>query len=82
SQFFIVLNRTPSLDGKHTIFGKVVGQTIYNLVRISEVEVDKHDSPVDPPRIIRADLVYDPFGDLEPRYKPVAIPKSLTEKPH
>ncbi|CAE8702579.1 unnamed protein product, partial [Polarella glacialis] len=44
--------------------------------------VDKHDSPVDPPRIIRADLVYDPFGDLEPRYKPVAIPKSLTEKPH
>eukprot|EP00933_Yihiella_yeosuensis_P017112 TRINITY_DN14388_c0_g2_i1.p1 TRINITY_DN14388_c0_g2~~TRINITY_DN14388_c0_g2_i1.p1 ORF type:complete len:511 (+),score=136.56 TRINITY_DN14388_c0_g2_i1:65-1597(+) len=72
SQFFIALNRLPSLDGKHTIFAKVVGQTVYNLVRISEVECDKHDCPVDPPRIIRSELLWDPFGDLEPRYKPQA----------
>lgn len=70
SQFFIVLNRAPSLDGKHTLFAKVVGQTIYNLVRISEAEVDKRDRPLEPPRIIRAELVWDPFGDLEPRRLP------------
>lgn len=82
SQFFIVLNRTPSLDGKHTLFGKVVGQTIYNLVRISEVEVDKNDRPVDPPRIVRAELVWDPFGDLEPRYKPPPMITSRGEQEH
>ncbi|CAK9028430.1 unnamed protein product [Durusdinium trenchii] len=79
SQFFIAMGRLPSLDGKHTLFGKVVGQTIYNLVRLNEVEVDKHDVPADPPRIIRAELVWDPFGDLEPRYK-VSVPKQVKEK--
>jgi len=82
SQFFIILNRTPSLDRKHTLFAKVVGQTIYNLVRISEVEVDKWERPVDPPRIIRAELVWDPFEDLEPRFKPPpALPASAKPAP-
>jgi len=70
SQFFIVLNRTPSLDGKHTLFGKVVGQTVYNLARMSDLEVDKKDRPLDPPRVLRTELVWDPFGDLEPRRLP------------
>eukprot|EP00434_Breviolum_minutum_P038948 symbB.v1.2.034561.t1/scaffold4485.1/size39082/3 len=56
SQFFIAMGRLPSLDGKHTLFGKVVGQTVYNLVRLNEVEVDKNDIPVDAPRIVRAEL--------------------------
>lgn len=77
SQFFIVMNRTPTLDGKHTLFAKVVGQTVYNLVRMSELEVDKHDRPLDPPRVVRAELVWDPFDDLEPRHRP-EVPKSLT----
>eukprot|EP00439_Symbiodinium_sp_Y106_P064764 s117_g10.t1 len=88
SQFFIAMGRLPSLDGKHTLFGKVVGQTIYNLVRLNEVEVDKNDIPVDPPRIalrsrariVRAELVWDPFGDLEPRYKVGGPAKSLKDK--
>lgn len=80
SQFFIAMGRLPSLDGKHTLFGKVVGQTIYNLVRLNEVEVDKNDIPVDPPRIVRAELVWDPFGDLEPRYKVGGPSKPLKDK--
>lgn len=76
SQFFIVLNRAPSLDGKHTLFGKIVGQTVYNLVKIADVPVDKQDRPIeDPPRIIRSELVWDPFGDLEPRQN---IPAAMT----
>jgi len=82
SQFFIVLNRAPSLDRKHTLFAKVVGQTIYNLVRLTEVEVDKHDRPVDPPRIIRAELTWDPFGDLEPRFVPAPISTSKGDEKH
>mmetsp|Transcript_37843 Transcript_37843/g.87885 ORF Transcript_37843/g.87885 Transcript_37843/m.87885 type:complete len:508 (+) Transcript_37843:13-1536(+) len=71
SQFFITLGRAPTLDGKHTLFGRVVGETVYNLVRISEVQVDKNDRPLDPPRVVRAELTWDPFGDLEPRVTPV-----------
>mmetsp|Transcript_42198 Transcript_42198/g.94888 ORF Transcript_42198/g.94888 Transcript_42198/m.94888 type:complete len:505 (-) Transcript_42198:54-1568(-) len=74
SQFFIVMDRAPSLDGKHTLFARVVGQTVYNLVRLSEVEVDKNDRPRDPPRILRTEVVWDPFGDLDPRFKPKAAP--------
>eukprot|EP00930_Biecheleria_cincta_P033488 TRINITY_DN23212_c0_g3_i1.p1 TRINITY_DN23212_c0_g3~~TRINITY_DN23212_c0_g3_i1.p1 ORF type:complete len:514 (-),score=133.64 TRINITY_DN23212_c0_g3_i1:37-1578(-) len=82
SQFFIAMGRIPTLDGKHTLFGKVVGNTIYNLVRLNEVDVDKHDCPVDPPKIIRADLVEDPFGDLEPRYQQIKAPVSKAPEGH
>jgi len=83
SQFFIAMDRAPSLDRKHTLFGKVVGKTIYNLVRLNEVEVDKHDRPVDPPRIIRAELTWDPFEDLEPRFTvPAPVSSSKGEEKH
>eukprot|EP00435_Cladocopium_sp_Y103_P011857 s3535_g3.t1 len=66
SQFFIAMRRLPFLDGKHTFFGKVVGQTIYNLVRLNEVEVDKKDIPVAATRIAE-------------RYKQ-SVPKQIKEK--
>lgn len=59
----------------------MVGQTIYNLVRLNEVEVDKSDIPVDPPKIVRAELVWDPFGDLAPRYQQ-SIPKAIAREEH
>jgi peptidyl-prolyl cis-trans isomerase SDCCAG10 len=39
SQFFITLDKCDWLDRKHTIFGKVVGETIFNLARMNEVDV-------------------------------------------
>jgi hypothetical protein len=38
-QFFITLDKTDWLDKKNTIFGRVVGDTIYNLLRFNDVEV-------------------------------------------
>lgn len=39
SQFFITMDKCDWLDRKNTIFGKVVGDTIYNLARINELDV-------------------------------------------
>ncbi len=41
SQFFFTLGATPELQSKHTIFGKVVGDTIYNMLKLEEGEVDE-----------------------------------------
>lgn len=82
SQFFITLGRAPFLEGKHTIMGKVQGVTIYNLVRIADVDVDDNDRPVDPPRIERAEVVWNPFDDIEPRHQvPKAIASTAAPEP-
>ena len=46
SQFFISLNETPWLNGKHTIFGKVV-QNLAVIDSIGQVETAGADKPVD-----------------------------------
>mmetsp|Transcript_7347 Transcript_7347/g.8833 ORF Transcript_7347/g.8833 Transcript_7347/m.8833 type:complete len:179 (+) Transcript_7347:357-893(+) len=71
------------LDKKHTIFGKIQGETIYNLVKISELEVDSEsDRPIcDPvPRIERALVLENPFDDIIPRQLKT-VPKQATEAP-
>ncbi len=39
AQFFITLGACAWLDKQNTIFGRVAGDTIYNLARIGELEV-------------------------------------------
>ncbi len=47
SQFFITLAPTPNLDGRHTVFGKVVeGQEVVD--SIGQVETDANDRPSEP----------------------------------
>lgn len=41
SQFFFTLGSTPELQSKHTIFGKVAGETIFNLTKLNETLVDQ-----------------------------------------
>jgi peptidyl-prolyl cis-trans isomerase SDCCAG10 len=71
SQFFITLDKCSWLDKKHTIFGKVVGDTYYNVLTISELPTDKDDRPdfENPPKIIRCEVVINPFPDIFPRKK-------------
>ncbi|ONI33154.1 hypothetical protein PRUPE_1G408500 [Prunus persica] len=70
SQFFMNLDRSDWLDKKHTIFGKVTGDSIYNLVRLGDIETDKEDRPLDPPpRILSVEVLWNPFDDIVPRVR-------------
>ena len=44
SQFFVTLDRCEWLDRKHTIFGKVTGNSLYNLPRFNELETGRPKS--------------------------------------
>ncbi|KAF8511819.1 cyclophilin-like protein [Hysterangium stoloniferum] len=66
SQFFITLDRADELNGKHTLFGKCVGDTFFNVLKIGQLELDG-ERPVYPPKIRTVKILENPFDDIIPR---------------
>lgn len=67
SQFFITLDATMELQNKHTIFGKIAGDTIFNVLKIGGLEVDADERPLYPPKVTSCTIVVNPFDDIIPR---------------
>lgn len=67
SQFFFTLGSTPELQNKHTIFGKVTGETVFNMLKLEETLVDETDRPLYPPKILKTEILNNPFPDIVPR---------------
>ncbi|EEA07860.1 peptidyl-prolyl cis-trans isomerase, cyclophilin-type family protein [Cryptosporidium muris RN66] len=67
SQFFITLSKLHQLDNKYTLFGKVVGKTIYNVIEMGGVDVDSSDCPILPIKIIKSYVLINPFDNIIPR---------------
>lgn len=67
SQFFFTLGEAPELQNKHTIFGKVAGETIYNMIKLEDCVVDQNERPLYPQKIIKTTVLLNPFEDIVPR---------------
>lgn len=69
SQFFMTMERADQLNTKSTIFGTIVGDTLYNLLKCNDLELSATDPerPVYPPTIKSIDVIDNPFDDIEPR---------------
>jgi peptidyl-prolyl cis-trans isomerase SDCCAG10 len=71
SQFFFTLANTPELQDHNTMFGRIVGDTIYNLMKIADGELAEgsEDRPMYPQRITGAEIIVNPFEDMVKRVR-------------
>ncbi|CAF1519906.1 unnamed protein product, partial [Rotaria sp. Silwood1] len=63
SQFFFTLGSTPELDKKNTLFGKVVGNILFNMLKLGEGEIIG-EIPVHKHKIIKAEVISNPFDNM------------------
>ncbi|KAJ0167976.1 Peptidyl-prolyl isomerase CWC27 [Colletotrichum tanaceti] len=68
SQFFFTLDKADELNNKNTLFGRVAGDTIYNLAKMGEAEVTPGtDRPTYPVKITSIEILVNPFEDMAKR---------------
>jgi peptidyl-prolyl cis-trans isomerase SDCCAG10 len=68
SQFFFTLDACDFLTKKHTIFGKITGNTIFNLLTVNDKETGRDERPLEPLKLLSIDVLWNPFPDIVPRY--------------
>ncbi|OAD57522.1 Peptidyl-prolyl cis-trans isomerase CWC27 like protein [Eufriesea mexicana] len=61
------LNSTPDFQHKHTIFGNVTGETLYNMLKLEEVLAHENGRPLYPPRFLKTIILNNLFSDIIPR---------------
>ncbi|KAL9080462.1 MAG: hypothetical protein Q9157_000776 [Trypethelium eluteriae] len=85
SQFFLTLDKTEELQGKNTMFGRVVGDTIYNLMKMGDAELadDGGERPLYPTKITGVEILVNPFEDMARRVQsaPRNVEKAEKKRP-
>lgn len=72
SQFFLTLGDTKELNGRNTMFGRVEGNTIFNLVKMGEAdltEAEDSETPLYPTQIKSTEILVSPFEDMVKRVR-------------
>lgn len=71
SQFFFTLAATPELQDKNTMFGRIAGDTIYNLMKMAEAEIREgsEDQPMYPTKVTSTEIIINPFEDMVKRVR-------------
>jgi len=73
SQFFLTLGACDFLNKQHTLFGKITGETLFNILKFNELTMEEAEDgkegerPINPPRIIKTEVLNNPFEDIKPR---------------
>lgn len=78
SQFFLTLGACEFLNGRHTIFGKVTGNTIFNLMTVQDLSVNDQDRPIEDLVVKSVEILWNPFDDMQVRDH---VPSNRIEKP-
>lgn len=74
SQFFFTLDKADTLTRTNTMFGRVAGNTIYNLMSIAEGEVDEStERPLYPTKITSVEILVNPFEGMTKRVRTAPI---------
>lgn len=79
-EFFFTLDATPELQNTHTIFGKVTGDTIYNMLKLAESQTDANERPLYPHKINKIKILHNPFDDIQPRAEHMKSSKSEADE--
>ncbi len=63
SQFFVLFDKAPHLDGLNTVFGRLLGdESLLTLAKIERAEVDKKNRPREPIRIDKVTIHANPLA--------------------
>ncbi|ODV62841.1 cyclophilin-like protein [Ascoidea rubescens DSM 1968] len=69
-KFFITLDALSKFSNKNILIGKIEGESIYNLVKISESELrEDNETPIYPTKIKKVNIIQPYFGSLENNIK-------------
>ncbi|EHA50416.1 Peptidyl-prolyl cis-trans isomerase cyp10 [Pyricularia oryzae] len=64
SQFFLVFDKAPHLDGLNTVFGKTIGdESLRTLAKLEAVEIDKKNRPKEKVVIERVTIHANPLAE-------------------
>lgn len=72
-QFFITLGPAPELNNRCTCFGKIVGESLFNALRIGEIVVEHEDKPVYEVVIERIEIIIHPYPQLKSRFSKIKV---------